>query len=91
MENQNVSENILSDPKNTTTVIFNLVVGRVLKRVYLDLDKQGKEKMEKTFLSDDENKKEEFVKKYIPNFKDIFKEEAKKIQEEFRIEIEKQV
>jgi hypothetical protein len=89
MKKQKVSEDILLDSSNITTRFFNLVIGRVLRRVYSDLDQQGKEKIEKVFLSDDGKAKEKFIKKYIPNFKKIFEEEAKKIEEEIEAEIGK--
>ncbi len=91
MKDQNVSADILSDRNNTTTRIFDLILGRVLKRVYLGLDKVDKKEMEKVFLSKNNEKKEEFIKKYIPNFKEIFKEEAKKIEKEIEEEIEEEI
>lgn len=71
--------------------IFDLVIGRVFKSIYLSLDKKGKENMEKVFLSADNKEKIKFIKKYIPNSKKLFKEESKKIEEEIKSEIEKQI
>ena len=69
---------------------FDLVNGRVFKRAYLSLDEKGKEKMKSVFLADNDKEKENFVKKYIPSFKDFFEEEAKKIEEEVKSEVQKQ-
>jgi hypothetical protein len=62
-------------------------MGRVFKRVYLELDKADKKKMEEVFSSDDDKIKEEFIKKYIPNFEELFKEEAEKIGKEIQAQI----
>jgi len=70
--------------------IFDLVIGRILKKIYLGLDGKEKEGAVKTFLFNDNKKREAFVKKYIPNFKKLFEEETKKIEEEIEAEIEKQ-
>lgn len=69
--------------------IFNLIIGRVFKKTYLTLNDEEKENMEKTFLSGDNDKKEEIIKD-VPNFKILFREEAQKIGEEIKAEIEKQ-
>jgi predicted glycosyltransferase involved in capsule biosynthesis len=84
-------ENLSAEQKNLGSRIFDLVIGRVLKKAYLNLDEKGKENMEKVFLSDDDKEKENFVKKYMSNFKIVFEEEAQKIEEEIKAEIEKQV
>ena len=67
--------------------IFDLVIGRVFKKAYLNFAKKGKENMEKVFLSDDDKEKEKFIKKNIPNFKKLLEEESKKIEEEIKVEI----
>ena len=85
-------KNLSAEQTNLNLRIFDLVIGRVLKRVYLSLDGKGRENMEKIFLSGPEGypekEKEKFIKKYIPNFKKLFEEEAKKIEEEIKAEIE---
>ena len=90
MPDQNISEDILLDPNNTITRLFDLVLGKVLKRVYLDISDSERKEMEKVFLSDDDKLKEKFVKKYIPNFKELFEEESKKIEEEIKFEMQTQ-
>ncbi len=62
--------------------IFDLVMGRVFKSVYLKLNEDDKKKMEKVFLSGSDNEKEKFIKKYMPNFEEIFSQEVKKIGQE---------
>jgi hypothetical protein len=70
--------------------IFDLVLGRVLKAVYLGFDEAGRKNMATIFLSDDETQKEKFIKKHKADFKNIFTEEAKKIEKEIELEIENQ-
>ena len=83
-------ENLSAMDTDLNSRIFDLIIGRVFKRIYLTLDKKGREKMERVFLSGDNKKKGEIIKKYMPNFKILFKEEAKKIKDEIKAEIEKQ-
>lgn len=83
-------ENLTEEQKNLGSRIFNLVIGRVLKNVYLNLDENSRGNMEKTFLSDETEEKSEFIKKYIPNLEKLLKETAEKIEEEIKEEIEKQ-
>lgn len=62
--------------------IFNLVIGRLLKEVYLRCKEEDKKLMEETFSSGDLKEAERFIKKYIPDFQEIFAEESKKLKEE---------
>ena len=71
--------------------LFNLVINRVLKKVYFSLDESSRADLEKNITSGDEAAKEEAVKKYIPNFKELFEEQAKKIEEEIKSEIEREI
>ena len=75
--------------KNLSLKIFDLVIGRLLKRVYSNFDEKDKKNMEKVFLSDGDKEKQKFIKKYMPNFEKLFAEEAKKIEEEIKMEIGK--
>jgi len=86
----NILKNLSTEQMDLSSRIFDLVIGRVLKRAYLDFDQTEKENMEKVFLLDDNLQKEKFIKKYIPSFKKLFNEEMKKIEEEIKAEIEKQ-
>ena len=83
-------QNLSDDQKKLGSRMFDLVIGRVLKVAYLNLAEAGRGEMERVFLSDDAVQKENFIKKNIPNFKKIFDEEAKKLNEEIKLEIEKQ-
>ncbi len=71
--------------------IFDLVIGRVLKGAYSGFDEKTKKEMDETFLSDNDKEKEKFIKKNIPNFKKLFEEEAKKIEEKIKAEIEQKI
>lgn len=91
MAKGNLLKNLSVEQTDLGVRVFDLVIGRVLKRVYANFDEKGKADIEKVFLSDEDKEKEKFIKKYIPDFKKIFKEEAKKIEEEIKSEIEKQI
>ena len=69
--------------------IFNLVIGRIVRRLYLALNETGKQNMEKIFLSAGDAEKEKFIKKNMPDFEKVFKEETKKLEKEIKGEIEK--
>ncbi len=84
-------KNLSAEETDLNLRIFNLVIGRVLKRAYLNMNETDKEKIEKVFLSGSDKEKEQFIKKYIPNFKKLFETEAKKVEKEIKAEIEKQV
>ncbi len=87
----NLSQNISPKEAEMNSRIFDLVVVRVLKKAYTDFDEQTRKEMDKVFASTDNSAKDSFIEKNIPNFKNIFEEEAKKIEEELKIEIEKEV
>ena len=89
MTKNNVLKNLTPEEADLNEKIFDLILGRVFKKAYLDLDQDERTNMEKVFDSDDEKEKEEFIKKYVLNFKDIFKIEAKNIEEGIKTEIEK--
>jgi len=91
MEEDQLLENLTEEQKKLGSRFSDLVIGRVIKRVHSGLDEAGKQNMEKVFLSDDQSEKENFIKKNIPNFETIFKEEADKVEEEIKAEIEKQI
>ena len=84
-------ENLFPDQAKLDSKIFNLVINRVLKRVYAGLDEKGRQNMEEVFVSGDEKSKENFIKEYIPDFGKVFEEESKKVEEEIKVEMEKQV
>ena len=75
-------KNLSGERSKLNSRIFDLIIGRVLKRVYSGLNEDGKKNMERVFLSDSDKEKGEFIKKYITDFKKIFNEEAEKIDKE---------
>ena len=87
MISNNFLEELTPFQKNLSARMFDLVIGRVLKKTYINLDTKGKENMEKVFLSDNDKAKEDFIKKNIPNFKKVFEEETDKVTEEIEVEI----
>ncbi len=91
MANNKIVEELSEEQKNLSSRIFSLVIGRVLKNAYSGFDEKTKSDVDIIFNSDDEKAKEDFIKRHIPNFQKSFNEEAKKIEEEIKIEIEKQI
>jgi dsRNA-specific ribonuclease len=91
MEQDNFLENLSAQQIDLGARVFDLVVGRVLIKTYEKLDEKDRESIKKAFLSEDDKEKERAAKQYIPDFKKLFKEEAKKIEEEIKAEIEKQI
>ena len=69
--------------------VFNLLVSKVLKRVYLGFDEKTKENMTAIFNSDNDQEKEKFIKENIHNFDELFEEEMKKIEDNIKEEIER--
>ena len=83
-------DNLSAIETDLNSKIFDLVIGRVFKKTYSNLDKKGKENIKKVFLLSDKKEKERIIKKHMPNFKILFKKEAEKIEKEIRVEIKKQ-
>lgn len=69
--------------------IFNLVLGRVLAKIYKELDKKGQKEMDEVTSSGDDEVKDKFIKKYIPDFQNVFKKELVKVSEEILEELKK--
>ncbi|MEI7424517.1 MAG: hypothetical protein WCK10_00095 [Candidatus Staskawiczbacteria bacterium] len=91
MVSNKIPKNISQKQEEMALRIFDLIIGRVLKQVYLRLDENGKKDAERVFTSNNDKDKDEFVKKYIPDFKKLFKEESKNIENELKIDVENQV
>jgi len=91
MASQKPLEELSEYQSSLTPRIFDLVIGRVFKRIYLGFDEAGRKAMAKIFSGDSDEKKEEFIKKHIPNFKKLFKEQAEKIEAEIKEEINSQI
>ncbi len=77
----------LEDPNISR--ILDLVLGRVSKRVHLRLDDQAKKEMQEVFGSQDDKKKEDFTKKYIPDFQQLFEEESEQLKKDLVTELQK--
>ncbi len=86
MINKNIPENLTQAQADLNSRIFDLILGRVLKRAYLNFDEKIKESIKEIITSS----KEKSAKKYMPDLKILFEEESKKIEEEIKAEIEKQ-
>lgn len=85
------SLNSLSEyQKSLGSRIFDLVIAAVLERACLNFTEEEKKNMERIFLSGDNKDKEDFIKKNIPDFKTLFAQEAEKVEEEIKVELEKQ-
>jgi len=94
--NKNFPENLTRAQTDLNSRIFDLILGRVLKRAYLDFDKKIKQSV-KELTDSGKNPSTRLraskkpAKKYMPDLKILFKEEAKKIEKEIEAEIEKQL
>ena len=95
MATSKILQDLSVEQEELSSRIFDLVVGRVLKRAYVNFDAQTKEEIGKIFSSNSvessSEEKENFIKKHIPNFEKLFEEEAKIIEEEIKAETEKQI
>jgi len=85
---KNISENLSQEELNLVSRILNLILGRALKTAYLNLSGEIQKKMQEVFSIGIEGDIEKFIKKHIPNFNKILKEEAQKIQDEIKSEVE---
>ena len=90
MASQKTVTNLSPEQENLNSRIFNLIIGRVFKKVYLDFNENQREDIKKILLLGNNKETEKFIKKNIPSFKKVFEEESKKIEQEFKEEIEKQ-
>lgn len=95
MADSKLFEELSEYQKSLGLRIFDLVLGRVLKRAYSEFDEKTKEDIEKVFSEEHDERpdeeKEKFIKKNIPDFEKLFKEESQKIEQELKAEIEKQI
>jgi len=66
---------------------LDILVARILRKVYLDMDQKSREEMDRIFAGTNDKDKENFLKKYIPNSEKLFEEEAKKLEKELKTEI----
>lgn len=80
-------KNVFKENKELAEKIFCLILGRVFKNAYLLAPDGEKPKIEKILSSGSQKEKEEFVKKYLPDFQKVFLQEAQKIEEEIRLKM----
>ncbi len=83
-------QNLSTEETALNSKIFDLILGRAIKNVYLKLGEKDRSIMEKVFLSGSEAEKEKFIKNHTPNFKKIFETESENIKKEIKEEVEKQ-
>jgi DNA repair exonuclease SbcCD ATPase subunit len=92
MEFDNFLKNQTEEQKQLSSRIFDLVVKRVLKKIYLRFSEEERVEMEKVFsLDGSESEKENFIKKYMFDFDEIFETEAQKIEEYLKLKIESEI
>jgi hypothetical protein len=87
----NFLNNLTLNKEKLNSRIFNLVIGRVLKKAYIGFDEEIKKDMDEVFHSGSDEQKAKFMEKNIPDFQVIFEAEAIKIGEELKLEIEKEI
>jgi len=82
-----MQDNIFFDQSKELGVrVFNLVFGRALKAVYLSLNKQDQEVMEKIFMEEDQKKQTLFLNKHVKIFSESVEKELKEIEEKLKNE-----
>ncbi len=90
MADNNFSKNLSKEQTTLSLRIFDLLISRVLKNSYSTFDEDTKKELDEVFNLNDNQKKEEFIKKHIPNLKKLIRDESKILEEEIKLEIEKQ-
>jgi len=91
MSSNDFLEELSPYQKELSLRIFNLSISKVLKNAYASFDEKTKEEMTIIFNSDNDDNKENFIKKSIPNFKEILEKETKMIENNIKSEIEKKI
>lgn len=81
--------NISGEEKKIAQNLFDLLLEKVLKQLYLSLNEDGKKKMAEVFLSQDQKLQEEFITTHLPNLEDVLHQEAEKIREKIKADIKK--
>jgi len=87
MEGQSVLNKISPQQQEFAERLMNLAIGRAFKSVYLKVSDGEKKEMEKIFELGSDKEKEKFIEKYLPNFKQVYKEELAKLGEELKQEM----
>ncbi len=81
--------NIPGEERKITKDLFELVLERVLKNLYLSLSESDKKKMNDIFLSQNQELQEEFITTHLPNLEDVLYKEMGKIESEIKKDITK--
>jgi len=69
--------------------VYDLVLKRVIRKTYLKQDKKSQEEMSRVFSSGSSEEKEELIRKYFPNFNEVFFEEFQNFLKELQEKLEK--
>lgn len=88
MTQAKITKDILPKQKEMIIRAFDLIIERIFKNAYSALSENGKQEINRVFLSKNNKEKARFVKNYLPNFEELFKKEAENLKEEIRNEIE---
>jgi hypothetical protein len=91
MVSNNFSKELSPEQNALSLRVLDLLISRVLKNQYSTFNEDTKKLLEEIFESNDDKKKEEFLKTHLPNFKKLMKDESKKLEEEIKLEIKKQI
>jgi predicted adenine nucleotide alpha hydrolase (AANH) superfamily ATPase len=67
--------------------IMNLALGRIYKNLHSELKEKEKKEMEKIFETGTDEQKENFIKKYLPDFEKRYKKELAEIEKELENEM----
>lgn len=77
-------ENPTPEQTKTSSKVFDLIFGRVLKKAYLDFDEKIKKSIKEMLAG------KKISKKQMPDLKALFDQESKTIEQEIKTEIENQ-
>lgn len=80
---------ISDEEKKLTQELFDLSLERVIKKLYLSFNENGKKEMTEVFLSQNQKLQEEFIITHLPNLEDALKQEIEKLGEEIKIDVKK--
>ncbi|MBP8617788.1 MAG: hypothetical protein BWY48_00389 [Parcubacteria group bacterium ADurb.Bin305] len=70
--------------RDSVRSLYRIVIERAVLRVYQDLDDEGRQELERVFISGTEEDQENYLNQTFPNLKDILLEETKKLLEELK-------
>ena len=91
MDDDKIFEELSPYQKELSSRFFDLALSRALSKAYSSFNEDIKDEMKRVFNLDNDEEKDKFIKKNIPNFKEIFDGEMKKIEDDIKAEIERRV